>query len=39
MNDEATGRADHDENTTDFGFTRVDREAKDDPPQDEREEE
>ena len=28
MNDEATGRADHDENTTDFGFTRVDREAK-----------
>jgi len=28
MNDEATGRADRDEDTTDFGFTQVDRDAK-----------
>ena len=28
MNDEATSNADHDDNTTDFGFTRVDPEAK-----------
>lgn len=28
MNDEATGRADRDEDSTDFGFTQVDRDAK-----------
>ena len=28
MNDEAIGRADRDEDTTDFGFTQVDRDAK-----------
>ena len=28
MNDEATSNADRDDNTTDFGFSRVDREAK-----------
>ena len=28
MNDEATSNADRDDDTTDFGFTRVDREAK-----------
>lgn len=28
MNDEATGRAERDEDTTDFGFTEVDRDAK-----------
>jgi len=28
MNDEATGRAERDEDTTDFGFTQVDRDAK-----------
>jgi demethylmenaquinone methyltransferase/2-methoxy-6-polyprenyl-1,4-benzoquinol methylase len=28
MNNEATGRADRDEDTTDFGFTQVDRDAK-----------
>ncbi len=28
MNDEATSNTDRNDNTTDFGFTRVDREAK-----------